>query len=187
MFIPTQKAFMDLTPEQFEKHSLELLSEQTQRLENLVIEHNKIIKSYDGNYQIDGYIEFTMMGIKYKTIIECKHYKSAITREKIQVLYGKIQSLGAQKGILISTSNFQSGALEYARIHGIALIQMTEAGTTYETRSKMDIIMNSKGKPLNYGKSYSGVLIKKNKIGGINCSYLSRSNKSLEKFLTDKA
>ncbi|CAH2716704.1 hypothetical protein BACCIP111895_03892 [Neobacillus rhizosphaerae] len=182
MFIPTKKAFMDITPEEFEKYSLDLLTEQTKNLENLVIEHNTTIEAYDGNYQIDGYIEFTVMGIKYKTIIECKHYKSPITREKVQILYGKILSFGAQKGILISTSNFQSGAIGYARAHGIALIQITEAGTSFETRDLMNIIMNSGGKPFNYGKPYSGVLIRKTE-GGISCSYLSRKNNTLEEFL----
>lgn len=183
MFIPTKKAFMDLTPEEFEQYSLDLLTEQTQNLENLVIKHNTIIETYDGNYQIDGYIEFTVIGIKYKTIVECKHYQSSITREKVQVLHGKIQSLGAQKGILISTSNFQSGAMEYARVHGIALIQMTEAGTSYETRNRLGIIMNAGRKPFNYGKPYSGVLIRKNDNSGISCSYLSRNNNTLEVFL----
>ncbi|SHS97691.1 Restriction endonuclease [Mycobacteroides abscessus subsp. abscessus] len=183
MFIPTEKAFMDITPEEFEKYSLDLLTEQTQNLENLVIKHNVILETYDGNYQIDGYIEFTVMGIKYKTIVECKHYKSAITREKVQVLYGKIQSIGAQKGILISTSNFQSGAMEYARAHGIALIQITEAGTNFETRDQMNMIMNSGRKPFNYGKPYSGVLIRESDAGGISCSYLSRYNYTLGEFL----
>lgn len=63
---------------------------------------------------------------------------------------------------------------------------MIEAGTTYETRSQMDIIMNSGRKPFNYGKSYSGLLIKKSDNTGINCSYLSRSNKSLKRSLTEK-
>jgi restriction system protein len=186
MFIPSEKAFMDITPGEFEKYSLDLLTEQTQNLENLVIEHNTIIEAYDGNYQIDGYIEFTVMGIKYKTILECKHYKSAITREKVQILYGKIQSLGAQKGILISTSNFQRGAMEYARAHGIALIQMTEAGTNFETRDGMNMIMNSGRKPFNYGKPYSGVLLRKGDIGEISCSYLSRVNNNLGEFLVSK-
>jgi restriction system protein len=185
MFIPTQKAFMNITPEEFEKYSLDLLTEQTRNFENLVIKHNTIIEAFDGNYQIDGFIEFTVMGIKYKTIVECKHYKSAITREKVQVLYGKIQSLGAHKGILISTSNFQSGAMDYARAHGIALIQITEAGTNFETRDLMNIIMNSGRKPFNYEKPYSGVLIRKRDIG-ISCSYLSRSNKNLAEFLVRK-
>lgn len=186
MFIPTKKAFMDITPEQFEKYALDLLSEQTRGLENLVIEHNKLIEAYDGNYQIDGYIHFTMMGIEFKTIVECKHYNSAITREKVQILLSKIQSIGAHKGILISTSNFQSGAIEFARNHGIALIQITEAGTEYELRDKMNIIMNSHKKPYNYGKPYSGVLQKSIIGGGVSCAYLSRKNIVLKDFLVEK-
>ncbi len=186
MFIPTKKAFMDITPEQFEKYALDLLAEQTRGLENLVIEHNKLIEAYDGNYQIDGYIQYTMMGIDFKTIVECKHYKSAITREKVQILLSKIRSIGAHKGILISTSNFQRGAIEFAQNHGIALIQITEAGTEYELRDRMNIIMNSRSKPYNYGKPYSGVLQKSTKGEGISCSYLSRSNKVLKDFLGEK-
>lgn len=40
------------------------------------------------------------MGIRYVTLVECKHYKSAITREKVQVLYDKIRVVGANKGII---------------------------------------------------------------------------------------
>ena len=185
MFIPLIDAHMSLTPEEFEKYSLDILSEQSRNLENVKIEHNKWIEVSDGNYQIDGYIEFEVMGVKYKTIIECKHYKSSIPREKVQVLYGKIQSLGAQKGILISTSNFQSGAIEYAKVHGIALIQLTEADVHFEVRGRMNVIMQHGRTPYNNGKPYSGVLISKGDIGGVSCSYLSRSNRSLEEFLKD--
>ena len=71
----------------FERYSLDLLFEQTRNLENLVFEHNRIIEAHDGNYQIDGYIELCL---KYKTLVECKHYKSAITREKVRILHTKI-------------------------------------------------------------------------------------------------
>ncbi|MCR6523058.1 restriction endonuclease [Lysinibacillus capsici] len=182
MFIPVKDAYLELTPEEFERYSLDLLFEQTRNLESLVFEHDKVIEAYDGNYQIDGYIEFTFMGVKYKTLVECKHYKSAITREKVQILHTKIQSIGAQKGILITTSNFQSGAIEYAKIHGIALIQLTEADIHYEIRDRINVIMAQGRNPFNYGKPYSGVLISKRDVG-ITCSYLSRSNTSLEEFL----
>ena len=178
MFIPVREAYLELTPEEFEKYSLELLSEQTKDLENLKIEHNRVIEAFDGNYQIDGYIEFTVMGIKYKTLVECKHYKSSITREKVQILYEKIQSLGAQKGILISTSNFQSGAIQYASIHGIALIQLTEADIHYETRGRLYGLP-----PHNYGKKYAGVLLKQGDSGGIICSHLSERRQTLKEFL----
>lgn len=185
MFIPVREAYLELTPEEFEKYSLELLSEQTNGLENLKIEHNRVIEAFDGNYQIDGYIEFSVMGVKYKTLVECKHYKSSITREEVQILYGKIQSLGAQKGILISTSNFQSGAIQYASIHGIALIQLTEADIHYETRGRLNVVVQYGLAPHNYGKKYAGVILKQGDSGGIICSHLNKRRQTLKDFLED--
>lgn len=183
MFIPVREAYLELTPEEFEKYSLELLSEQTRGLENLKIEHNRVIEAFDGNYQIDGYIEFTVMGIKYKTLVECKHYKSSITREKVQILYEKIQSIGAQKGILISTSNFQSGAIQYASAHGIALIQLTEADIHYETRGKLNVVVQYGLPPQHYGKKYVGILLNQGDFGSITCSHLSKTSQTLREFL----
>jgi len=62
------------------------------------------------------------MGVKYKTIVECKKYKSSVKLSHIQVLKDTIISTGAQKGIFISTSSFQSGAMKYDKKHGIALM-----------------------------------------------------------------
>ncbi|MBC1444026.1 restriction endonuclease [Listeria seeligeri] len=183
MFNPIQDACWELTPEEFERYSLDVLSEQTKNLENLVIEHDKIVNAVDGSYQIDGYIEFSLMGVTYKTLVECKHYKSPINREKVQILHSKIQSIGAHKGILIATSNFQSGAVEYATKHGIALIQLTEAMRNYQTRSMFGTIVASGRKPFNFGNPYSGVLIGGNGSGSFTCSYLSRNNTALESFM----
>lgn len=185
MFNPIKDTCWELTPEEFERYSLDVLSEQTKELKNLSIEHDKIITAVDGSYQIDGYIEFSMMGVTYKTLVECKHYKSPINREKVQVLYSKIQSIGAHKGILIATSNFQSGAVEYATKHGIALVQLTEAIGNYQVRSLSGTIVASSRKPFNYGKPYSGVLIGGNGKGSFTCSYLNRNNIALESFIKE--
>ncbi|MBC2005482.1 restriction endonuclease [Listeria booriae] len=184
MFNPTKKSFTSLSSREFEQYSLDILKEQTAELEDVYFAHDKIMESHDGNYQIDGYIEFTVMDVRYKTLIECKHYKSSITREKVVLLHDKLKSLGAQKGILISTSNFQSGAIQYAEVHGIALIQLTEAATSYELRESFNIITASGRKPFNYGKPYSGVLVT-NDEHGISCSYLSRNNTKLSIFLLE--
>lgn len=71
-----------MSPTDFEKYSLYLLKQQTNGLENLEIEHNVIIEKIDGSYQIDGIIRFDVMGVKYTTLVECKYYKSTISREK---------------------------------------------------------------------------------------------------------
>jgi len=182
MFIPTLEVNIEMSPIEFEKYAIEILKAQIKGLENIKVIHNKIIEVEDGNYQIDGYIEFEIMGVKYKTIIECKHYKTSITREKVQVLYEKIRACGVNKGILISTSNFQSGAIKFASIHGIALIQLTESGPEYQTRSRLNVIMNSPRTPYVEGAKYIGVM-QTNFGSGITCSYLTDTNLSLGEFL----
>lgn len=70
---------------------------------------NRIIVTDDGNYQIDGYVEFEIMGLKFKSIVECKHYRTSISREKVQVLFDKVRATGAHKGILVSSSISRPG------------------------------------------------------------------------------
>ncbi len=182
MFIPCQESILQMSPSEFEKYSLYVLSEQVKNLDNCSFQHDKIVEVDDGNYQIDGYIEFTLMVIAYKTIIECKHYKSSITREKVAVLYDKIRACGANKGVLVSTSNFQSGAIQYASKHGIALIQLTDSGNVYETRSINNATMYSNGATYNTGYPYAGVMQTSNDYG-VSCSYLSGTNLSLRDYL----
>jgi restriction system protein len=38
--------------------------------------------------------------------------------------------------MIFSTSGFQSGAIEYAKIHGIALVRFADGSTTYLARSE---------------------------------------------------
>ncbi|MBQ3561321.1 MAG: restriction endonuclease, partial [Oscillospiraceae bacterium] len=61
---------------------------------------------------------------KNTILIECKKYRNSVKKEVVNALQAKLQSLGAQKGIIISTSGFQSGAVQYAEKHGIALWQV---------------------------------------------------------------
>ena len=58
--------------------------------------------------------------------VECKKKSNAIKREVVEILHKRLENLGANKGILISTSGFQSGATEYAAKHGIALWQICD-------------------------------------------------------------
>lgn len=182
MFIPCKETILEMTPTEFEKHSLQILTEQIQKIDKCVFQHNKIIEVDDGNYQIDGYIEFELMGIKYKTLVECKHYKTSISREKVAILYDKIRACGANKGILVSTSNFQSGAIQYASKYGIALIQLTDEDNIYETRAGFTGIMSPFSTKKTKAISYIGVM----QIGDdktVNCRYLSNTELCVKDFL----
>ena len=122
----TQDYICSITPTEFEVFCMDLLQNyaDAEGLTDFTIEHNVKMKAYDGTYQIDVYASFTAMGMNFKVLCECKQYKNKVKRETIQILANKLESLGVHKGIFLSTSGFQKGAVEYAKAHGIALIQV---------------------------------------------------------------
>lgn len=122
----SQDYVRSLSPNEFEKHCMSILlgfAKET-GLQNFTIDHNVKIGSHDGSYQIDVFATFYVMKMSFKVLCECKQYKNSIKREVISALYQKLLSLGMQKGVLMATASFQSGAIKFAREHGIALIKV---------------------------------------------------------------
>jgi hypothetical protein len=117
-----------ISPVEFEKFCLEILKyyAEKEQLKDFKITHNKKIKKGDETYQIDIYAEYTALNVKNKVIIECKHIKRSLERDEVIVLIDKVRSLGANKGILISTSGFQKGCTIKAKENGIALLQILD-------------------------------------------------------------
>ncbi|WP_050802781.1 restriction endonuclease [Paenibacillus sp. HGF5] len=123
---PYREFIASISATEFEKYCLEILNAyaEAEALKDFSILHNQKVQTNDGEYQIDILAEFLALSVGFKVLVECKRYTRPVEREKIVVLADKVRSLGAHKGILISTSGFQSGATEYARQHGIALLQI---------------------------------------------------------------
>jgi restriction system protein len=178
MIIPTKPSETKMSPTEFEQFVVSLLRNAIDGVPNAKAQHNEIIKTSDGEYQIDGTIRFEIMGVNYLTLVECKMYKAPVSREKVQVLYDKLRAIGAQKGILATTSYFQTGAIEYAASHGIALVQVIDGKLTYEVRSRDD-------KPQYYPTSipkFEGIAQYRISENSIGCSTIMRT-KYLSKFI----
>ena len=105
----------------------------------LVVQTHERVAGVDGTYDLDATVRFRAFGMDFLTLVEVKQHRHPIKRELVQVLHSKVQSVGAQKGIMFSTSHFQSGALAYAKTHGIALVFVTEGRLTIERRSADDL------------------------------------------------
>ena len=123
---PYRELVSSITPTEFEEYCFGILKgyAEAEGLKEFEIEHDVKIPAADGTYQIDVYATFVALGVEFKVIAECKRYSKPVSREKVAVLADKVRSLGAHKGILMSTSGFQTGAHTYAKEHGIALIQI---------------------------------------------------------------
>lgn len=124
----------EITPIDFEKLIHDYLSNIGKDLKSFSSKHNQIIQKPDGSYQIDIYAEFEELGGIFKVLVECKKHINPIKREVAQILYDKLRATGSQKGMIFSTSGFQSGAIKYAKEHGIALIKVYNGELNYLTK-----------------------------------------------------
>jgi hypothetical protein len=99
------------------------------------VEHLDPIDCPDGTYVIDVTVRFRLAGMDFLVLFECKRHKSPVKREHVMVLHAKLQSTGAQKGVVVAASGFQSGALQYAQAHGIACVRLVDDAWTYLSRT----------------------------------------------------
>lgn len=126
---------INITPKEFELLVCDWLAQQGSNIASLTVMHDQKIKAYDSTYQIDVVAKFqAFSGADFTVLVECKKYSAPVEREKVQVLHDKVRSIGAHKGMLFSTSGFQSGAIDYATQHGIALLTVADGAVSYQTR-----------------------------------------------------
>ncbi len=151
-----QSRVCSLTAKEFELHCKEILKgyAEAESLPDFRIEHNVNIPTNDGMYQIDVYAEYSALGTVMKVLCECKQYKNNISREKVAVLADKLRSIGAQKGILLSTAGFQKGAIQYAKVHGIALIQVFDTHEEWYSHSGGPDVIEEEDDPIIYGERH---------------------------------
>lgn len=88
----------------------------------IVLGNVKAVGKSGQSHQIDVWVEFRRFGLLYRTIIECKCWDRPVGVEPVMVLAQRMEDLGAQKGVLVTTLGFQSGAYRLASSKGIALV-----------------------------------------------------------------
>lgn len=140
MFPPTANPNLEITAAEFERLARDWILKQGGEVTSLEVKHDVKVEAYDTTYQIDVLAKFqAFAGREFIVLIECKKYRNAVERELVQVLHDKVRSVGAHKGMLFTTTGFQSGAIKYAQVHDIALVSIIEGAATYETRSAFPI------------------------------------------------
>ena len=148
----TQDYVCSISPTEFEKFCLDVLRNYAteEHLKDFVIQHNVMKEAPDGIYQLDIYASFTALGVELKILCECKQYTLPVKRERVELLEGRLNSLGMNKGILLSTSGFQRGAIQYAKAHSIALIQVFDHSCRKYSNSTRPNIEVDKNDPLKF-------------------------------------
>ncbi len=116
-----------MTPTEFEILTQRLLSQRLreQLHRDIPVAHQLDFTSLSGNtYNIDVSFTYELLGLHHLVVVECKHWNSSVTREKVAAFHSVLEDLNAQKGILVSSGEFQSGAISYAQSKSIGLIKI---------------------------------------------------------------
>lgn len=71
-------------------------------------------------------------GASLLVIVECKHYSHRVPVDDVEEFHSKLDDIGAQKGILVTTVGFQDGAVKAARGRRIALALLTTSSQPRE-------------------------------------------------------
>ena len=126
---------INLTPRQFELAVKDILDAASGGLTSYESKHLEKFVASDGEYEIDVTTRFNALGVEFLVLVECKHHKRKVERQDVQVLHARLDSIGAHKGMIFSTSGFQSGAIDYADEHGIALAYLVDGKSNWFTKS----------------------------------------------------
>ena len=137
------------------------------------VEHLGRISGDGGTYVIDVLFRFSILGgVELVVLVECKHQRRPVERQDLMVLESKLRSTSASKGILVSTSGFQSGAIEFARSRKIATVIAADHSWTHLTKSFRTTSFPAQHSP-NEVEQYVGILVTQQEDANILCQVIN--------------
>jgi restriction system protein len=80
---------------------------------------NFTVQGVRTTHDIDVFVKLHYVGFVVVWIIECKHWKSRVTKLHVLALREVVTDVGADRGILLSEAGFQSGAVEAATLTNV--------------------------------------------------------------------
>jgi hypothetical protein len=96
------------------------------------VEVEKSVTTVRGKVDIDVFGQEEIEGRRFTTLCECKHWKSAVPQTIIHGFRTVVGDIGANKGYIISTGGFQSGAFSAAELTNIELVTWHQFQDAFE-------------------------------------------------------
>lgn len=85
-------------------------------------ERGKLLTTVRGSVEVDVYAEDQSITPPVVTLVECKHWKSAIPQTIVHAFRTTVVDSGANVGFIVSLRGFQSGAVNAAELTNIHLV-----------------------------------------------------------------
>lgn len=118
----TGKEYEELAQQVFD----EIINENRNELETIQVQRNVTLQGKDTKHQIDVYWEFVLGNLTYKTIIQAKDQKSAITQPQMLTFKSVIEDLPGTTGVFVTRTGYQAGAKQIADKNGIVTFILRE-------------------------------------------------------------
>jgi hypothetical protein len=84
------------------------------------------IKGVRTSHDVDVLVTSHYVGFDITWIVECKHWKNPVNKFHVLGLREIVSDVGADRGILLSESGFQSGAIEAANLTNIQVTSIED-------------------------------------------------------------
>jgi restriction system protein len=91
---------------------------------------NVTLKGVRTSHDIDVVVRSNHIGFDLLWLVECKHWKTAVTKLHVLALREIVSELGADRGVLMAESGFQRGAREAAQLTNVQLTSLAALTTT---------------------------------------------------------
>ncbi|SOB96992.1 restriction endonuclease [Thalassospira xiamenensis] len=80
------------------------------------------------SHDIDVFVSTEFKGFRIKWLVECKLWKTPVTKLHVLALREIVTDVGADRGIILSESGFQRGAQEAANLTNVHLASLASIG-----------------------------------------------------------
>lgn len=167
---------------------------QSEGINNIKVEHDITLKGKTTNHQIDVYWEHKIGNSKFRTIIQAKDWKYSVPQKEMLAFSEIIKDLPTgTKGIFISKSGYQKGAIDVARANGIDIYELRKPNTN-DFKNKMMKLQVNFNIEMPYYKDIS-IQIDKNRNASFNVGkllihkdliiYEKDKNKTVEEYILE--
>jgi restriction system protein len=91
---------------------------------------NVTIHGVRTDHDIDVVVKSHHAGFEITWLVECKHWKSPVSKLHVLALREIVADIGADRGILLCEAGFQSGAIEAARLTNVQVTSLENIRST---------------------------------------------------------
>ncbi len=96
-----------------------------QQVNTIEVQHDVVLQGKSTTHQIDVYWRFEVGGEEYSTIVQAKDWKNKVPQKEMLAFNDIIRDLPyGTKGIFVSQSGYQKGAIEVAKANGITIYEL---------------------------------------------------------------